>query len=203
MTDDPRYAHDVDCPECGAPSGQWCRRHGTVQAGLLLCCAARGAVVARLNDVERLPYNGTAGYVDRPASVERAVAEAADGIASERQRTIYETVARRGYEGATWREIEAQHPRLHHGQISGALSCLHLLGVVFAVAARRNGCHPYVATVYRSRYLDADVYDRPVKSASSRRLDAIKLARDLLAEAVARPTCPREVRLALDVLDDV
>lgn len=197
MNDAPRYAYHVDCPECGAASGEWCRRHGETQAGLLLCCAARAALV------EQLPYNNTAGYVDRPASVERAASEAADGIASRRQRAIHDVVVAGGRAGRTWREIQTLLPDLHHGQISGALSCLHRLGVVFAVEERRNRCHPYVATAHRSTYLDFEVYDRPVKTASTRRLDAIDLARNLLAAAVARPNCPREAQFALDVLNNV
>lgn len=37
------------CPECGAPAGEWCYRHGVTQAGLLLMCAAR----RRAADVRR------------------------------------------------------------------------------------------------------------------------------------------------------
>ena len=31
----------VACPDCGAPAGQWCRRHGVTQSGALLMCPAR------------------------------------------------------------------------------------------------------------------------------------------------------------------
>lgn len=34
------------CPECGAPAGEWCYRHGVTQAGLLLMCAARRRAAA-------------------------------------------------------------------------------------------------------------------------------------------------------------
>lgn len=120
-----------------------------------------------------LPYNGTAGYVDRPASVTRAISEAESGIASERQRVIYATVARMGTTGATWRDIQRLFPELHHGQISGALSCLHKNGVVFALRTTRRNCHPYVASVHRHLVNDHNRFDEPAKTRSQQRVEAI------------------------------
>lgn len=203
MTDHTLQVTDVDCPACGALVGDWCRRHGETQTGATLCCAPRLVAVERLNRARHLPYNSTAGYVDRQASVDRALAEAANSVASARQQAIFETVARAGAGGLTWRQVQHEHPRLHHGQISGALSCLHLNGVVFAVVERRDRCHPYVAAAYRHMYLDYEVVDRPAKSASTRRRDAIERAADLLEQAACYPDCPREVALALQALRDI
>lgn len=36
----------VECPECHAPVGEWCTRHGVTVGGLLLMCPARRRVVS-------------------------------------------------------------------------------------------------------------------------------------------------------------
>jgi hypothetical protein len=41
---------DIDCPNCHAPEGEWCQRHGQVMGGALLACALRSREVIRLNN---------------------------------------------------------------------------------------------------------------------------------------------------------
>jgi hypothetical protein len=51
------------CPECGAAAGSWCVRHGRVQPGPLLCCAARFRVRAACpaGDVADMPHEYVVG----------------------------------------------------------------------------------------------------------------------------------------------
>jgi hypothetical protein len=110
-----------------------------------------------------LPYDGTAGFVRRPASEERARAEARDGTATARQNAVLAYLRDRGPVGATWAEA-GDALGLHHGQISGALSVLHLAGEVFALRKKRNRSHVYVHGRLRESFLPDQRMDRPVKT---------------------------------------
>ena len=136
-------------------------------------------------DSTSLPYNGTAGFVDRPASRMRAVEEARSGVASARQQEILATLDRMGVRGGTWREVQAVRQTLHHGQISGALSVLHKVGHVFQLRAMRDGCHPYVTVRYRRDYNLVDVFDEPAKTSNGKMKDGIEYAVYLLTLAQA------------------
>lgn len=123
-------------------------------------------------------YNGTAGYVDRPASRERAFAEVADGTLGARQRQILDALDAVGVRGATWRELQEylaqQGCNLHHGEISGALSNLHRAGQVFYLAEQRDRCHPYVHASFR-KWVSPDLrYDEPAKTRTSQRKELLE-----------------------------
>jgi hypothetical protein len=114
------------------------------------------------------PYNGTGGYVERPASMERAVREAEDGTLSARQQAVLDALWDAGLTGATWRTL-GQLLNLHHGQVSGVLSILHKEGMVFMLRKQQDRCHPYVSYRYRFAYNDEDVYDKPVETRAGQR----------------------------------
>ena len=114
------------------------------------------------------PYNGTGGYVERPASIERAVREAQDGTLSKRQSNIVEQLDLAGVQGATWKTI-GQILNLHHGQVSGALSNLHKAGEVFMLRAKHDRCHAYVLKRYRWAYTEEQVFDTPATTRAGER----------------------------------
>ncbi len=114
------------------------------------------------------PYNGTGGYVERPASIERAVREAQDGTLSKRQSDIVEQLDLAGAQGATWKTL-GQLLNLHHGQVSGALSNLHKAGEVFMLRAKQQRCHAYVLRRYRWAYTDEQVFDTPATTRAGER----------------------------------
>lgn len=131
------------------------------------------------NKQPQLPYNGTGGYVNRPASKERAVREAKDGTLSARQQAVLQALREAGPTGATWRTL-GQLLNLHHGQVSGVLSNLHKAGLVFMLRKQRdNRCHPYVVADYRHNYRDGEVWDRPVQTRAGERR---QLLEQLLAQ---------------------
>jgi len=113
-------------------------------------------------------YNGTAGYVNRPASIERETKKEL----SERLAQVMCSVREAGEEGLTWHEV-AQENGLHHGQASAALSNLHRLGHVFTLREKRGKCHPYIATEYRGSFFDDEVYDEPAKTKASEEKEAV------------------------------
>lgn len=108
-------------------------------------------------------YKGTAGYVERPASKERAIREKESGVLREQAKRVLELLDYAGQDGQTWRELGAAL-ELHHGQISGLLSNMHNKGLVFSLVQTRDRCHPYVHTKYRDRYTDSQVYDSPART---------------------------------------
>ena len=121
------------------------------------------------NDLQLFtPYNGTGGYVERPASVTRAVREVNDGTLSRRQKLIVVALNNAGKQGTTWRTL-GQMLNLHHGQISGALSVLHSAGEVFMLRIQQDRCHPYVATKFRDAYTDEQVFDTPATTRAGQR----------------------------------
>lgn len=123
-------------------------------------------------------YNGTAGYVNRPASRDRAFAEVADGTLGARQRQILDVLSDLGSDGGTWREIAEylgdRGVHLHHGEVSGALSNLHRAGKVFALKEQRSKCHPYVLVQHRNWYFDEDRFDEPAKTRSTQRKELLE-----------------------------
>jgi hypothetical protein len=112
-------------------------------------------------------YNDTEGYVDRPASRERAIKEAQNGTASERQQAILSLLDDAGLDGMTWKEL-GDELGLHHGKISGALSNMHLGGVVFMLRQTKDRCHPYVHANYRDDWTPAERYDEPARTRASK-----------------------------------
>jgi hypothetical protein len=148
-------------------------------------------------NMKRLPYDGTAGFVNASASRERAFAEAADGTASARQETVLAYLRERGPIGATWAEA-GNALGLHHGQVSGALSVLHLAGEVFALRKKRNRSHVYVHGRLRESFLAEARIDTPAKTRNTRiREEAV-----ILLEAAIETQSWRTVSAALALLND-
>ena len=114
------------------------------------------------------PYRGTGGYVERPASIERAVREARDGTLSKRQQDLLLALAEAGKAGATWQQLGLRL-NMHHGQVSGALSNLHKAGEVFMLRNKYNKSHPYVAKQFRHAYTDEQVFDERVQTQAGKR----------------------------------
>lgn len=126
------------------------------------------------------PYNGSAGHVDRPASVQRADRERLDGVVSDRALSVLTHLFNVGSEGATWKELGSSLG-LHHGQISGCLSVLHKSGRVFATKAQRDRCHVYVYSSYKNCYEPEQRFDEPVKTKSTARKEALDRVVDAAA----------------------
>lgn len=125
--------------------------------------------VTMKNDMQLFtPYNGTGGYVERPASIDRAVREAKDGTLSKRQAQVLSQLELAGAQGATWKTL-GQLLNLHHGQVSGALSNLHKAGAVFMLRAKQQRCHAYVLRRYRWAYTDEQVFDTPATTRAGER----------------------------------
>ena len=129
-------------------------------------------------------YGDTGGFVQRPASVARAMSEIASGKLSERQTKIIELLDGAGASGLTWNDCGALLG-LHHGQISGALSNLHGCGMVFALKQIRNRCHPYVHIKYLSEW-DAEArYDEPVRTRNSKERNLQAQLLEAVREAIS------------------
>lgn len=139
----------------------------------------------------RLPYNGTEGYVDNPASKERAVTEALDGTVGNRQRMILNLLIQYGEVGATWGEVQLKLPHLHHGQISATLSVLHKACDVFQLKERRGKSHPYVHYLFRDCYTKEERIDLPARTKANDRADR-------LAKAYEKVECLQEILVLLE-----
>jgi hypothetical protein len=113
------------------------------------------------------------GFVNRPASKQRAKREAKDGTRSMRHKKIAKQLEWAGRRGATWKEL-GERLGLHHGQISGALSNMHKNGEVFSLVEQRDRCHPYVHVMFRDSYLSEQRYDEPAKTASATKDEEIE-----------------------------
>lgn len=135
--------------------------------------------------MEELLYNGRSGAVNQSdTSRERAAAEDADGTTRARMDAVLAHLKLRR-DGMTWPELAAVL-KLHHGQVSGCLSMMHKGGLVFALRAKRDRCHPYVHAAYRSSYLDTERIDEPVKTKATQEkvaLEALLRAVDALLDA--------------------
>ena len=130
-----------------------------------------------------LPLFDNDGFVNRPASINRAMRESLDGTRSARHAKIMKHLDWHGLYGATWRQL-GEELRLHHGQISGALSKLHQNGEVFALRQQRDKCHPYVHIKYRDFYDNEDVFDEPVKTTARLNTELIDEIHTLLQSAI-------------------
>lgn len=128
-------------------------------------------------------YNGTAGYVARPASRERAVREVKDGTLSARQKTIRVHLATAGVRGMTWKEL-SDLLNIHHGSVSGALSNMHAMGAVFMLRQQRDRCHPYVHAMFRDSFTAEERYDEPARTRNSRRNELLTELLETCREAV-------------------
>ncbi len=138
------------------------------------------------SDDELLPYAGTAGYVNQPASKDRANREAATGEATERAKQILRTLAQHPA-GLTYQQV-GDLLNLHHGQSSGALSILHKNGVVFMLRKKINRCHVYVHSNQRGNYEDAERIDKPAATRSGLRRKQLEQLLELVMEQVRSGT---------------
>lgn len=105
-----------------------------------------------------LPYGSdgerTQGWSGSDASHDRALTEAAGGVASVRQRRALHLLAAAGEDGLTWKEV-ANVTGWHHGQVTGTLSVLHKTNHIARLRARRGKCSIYVLPVHVGTRLTA------------------------------------------------
>lgn len=134
------------------------------------------------SDEELLPYAGTAGYVNQPASKDRANREAATGEATERARQVLHTLHQHPA-GLTYQQV-GDLLNLHHGQSSGALSILHKNGAVFMLHQKMNRCHLYVHSDWRGKYEDVERIDEPASTVAGRRRKELEQLLELVIEQV-------------------
>jgi hypothetical protein len=120
-----------------------------------------------VGDDDALPYAGTAGAVNQPASTQRAHDEARSGAAKARASKVLDLLNRNA-DGLTYQEV-GEHLALHHGQSSGALSTLHKAGLVFMTFERRNRCQVYVHARFRDRYAAQERIDEPAQTKAGKR----------------------------------
>ena len=128
-------------------------------------------------------YNDTAGYVNRPASKQRAMQELNGGVLGKRQQAILDVLDAAGANGMTWKELGDQLG-LHHGKISGALSNMHLFGVVFMLRLTKDRCHPYVHAKFRDEWTAEARYDEPAKTRTSERKELLEQLLSVCRKAV-------------------
>jgi hypothetical protein len=122
------------------------------------------------------------GFVNRPASRDRAEHESRSGIWSNRKALILSEIMKAGSSGLTWRDLSKIFPNLHHGQISGALSKLHQEGKIFALRVKRDDrCHPYIDESFRHFFDVRNRFDHPIKTQTSRDAEIGREVRRILA----------------------
>lgn len=90
-----------------------------------------------------LPYAGTTGHAGG-ASGERAVREANDGTAQDRQARIMALLRDAGPLGMTADELQQRNVAPHRSAVSAHTSSLHKAGRIACLVARRNGAGIYV-----------------------------------------------------------
>lgn len=135
-----------------------------------------------MKNIPVTPYNGTGGYVQRPASIARAEHDVASGKLAERQQSILRELFTAALLGATWRELSKKLGE-HHGAISGALSNLHKAGKVFMLNEKREGSHVYVHARHRDAFADSFRIDEPAQTTASRHKTQLVLIARLIADA--------------------
>jgi hypothetical protein len=94
-----------------------------------------------------LPYAGTSGWSGSDTSRARAVRADGDGTTSAHQARAISSLAWRGLDGVTWRELADEYG-WHHGTASGVLSVLHKEGIIARLSISRNRCKVYVLPDY-------------------------------------------------------
>lgn len=134
------------------------------------------------SDDDLMPYAGTAGFVEQPASKERAKRETANGKATKRARQILHLLSLNP-EGLTYQQV-GDLLNLHHGQSSGALSILHQNGVVFMLRKKINRCHVYVHSNQRYKYQEVERIDEPASTVAGRKRKELQHLLELVMEQV-------------------
>jgi len=140
------------------------------------------------------------GFVNRPASRDRAEHESRSGIWSNRKALILSEIMKAGSRGLTWRDVWKIFPNLHHGQISGALSKLHQEGRIFALRSKRDDrCHPYIDVSFQHFFDVRDRFDHPIKTQTSRDAEIGRAVREMFAKHLhLGAECKRDYFLCLD-----
>jgi len=140
------------------------------------------------------------GFVNRPASRDRAEYESRSGIWSNRKTLFLSEIMKSCSRGLTWREISEIFPNLHHGQISGVLSKLHQEGKVFALRSKRDDrCHPYIDESFRHLFDVKDRFDHPIKTQTSRDAEIGRAVREIFEKHLhLGAKCKRDYFLGLD-----
>lgn len=124
-------------------------------------------------------YGDTAGFVNRPASEERARREAKTGAISDRAKLFLSMLLGTHEKGMTWKEIHELEPELHHGQISSVLSNLHKTGHVFQLVEMRNGCHPYCHYTQQYHFAEHEIFLTPTSTKAGQRLKLLNDVYDM------------------------
>lgn len=135
-------------------------------------------------------YNGTLGFVHRPASKQRAVNELP--TLSARLNKVLGVVTEADLTGATWQEV-AGKLGLHHGQASGALSNLHKLGLVFTTLETRGRCHIYYGATLRGWFDISTRFDEPAQTKAGRENMRLRHIADMAALALQENFTPETV----------
>lgn len=95
-----------------------------------------------------LPYAGTSGFSGSDTSRERMERQDADGSLHWRQQQILDYLRRRKAVGVTVKELREDGTTFgslgHHGQVSAALTHLHMTGRIVRLKQRRDRCEVYV-----------------------------------------------------------
>lgn len=138
----PKPAHAKPCQNCGHQD-----LHGEVSG----CIAVTSEPSARTTWCDCLeyapptarPYAGTSGHSGSSTSRERAERRDASGLTGATQQAVYDLAKREGPQGVTVAEARGVLDQ-HHGTVSGALSVLHMEGILERLTERRDRCQVYV-----------------------------------------------------------
>ena len=98
-------------------------------------------------DVLVLGYGDSSGHNQSEASRDRARREDSDGTTRRRQSQILDYIAKTGYDGVVYPELNEQFG-LGSQSSSSALSNLHKEGVIERLREKRSRCHIYVLSAF-------------------------------------------------------
>lgn len=90
------------------------------------------------------PYAGSSGHSGSETSRERAEDRDSSGLTAQTQRRLYVMIKNQQEIGMTVAEARNALPSDHHGTISGALSNLHMKGLITRLTEKRGRCQVYV-----------------------------------------------------------
>jgi hypothetical protein len=111
------------------------------EAELVSCQCPHSALTSQNPSVT---YAGTSGHSGTDTSRERAEREDNDGVTSQVQRKVLQSLKFRGVYGNTVAELRDTLWMHHHGQVSSALTNLHRAGRIARLSDKRNRCKVYV-----------------------------------------------------------
>jgi hypothetical protein len=138
-------------------------------------------------------YNGSQGFVARPTSRTRVVANLDD---------VWTQVFHSQSYGMTWKELgDAMH--LHHGQASGALSNLHRLGRAFVIRdLKRENCQVYVTDYWKFAFHKLERIEEPVQTKASRNKNLIEAIVDAAHRVCDSHAAPLDIELLRETLNN-